>query len=171
MKKKDVILCAGILSITMLGGCGGTTLEESNTAITQEAEETAETQEATETKEATEVIAEAIVTQEAADFTEEFSAIMTEIYELSGDSDAEEIAEKFKNYAFTNGAPSSSMNFQYMAENWFQMMEEKEGKDIRPEFNQRFEVVTSTAKKMDETLEYDVLYSNVVNGIIAAIEE
>ena len=40
MKKKNVILCAGILSMAMLGGCGGTTPEESNTAITQEAEET-----------------------------------------------------------------------------------------------------------------------------------
>ena len=34
MKKKNVILCAGILSMAMLGGCGGTTPEENNTVVT-----------------------------------------------------------------------------------------------------------------------------------------
>ena len=30
---------------------------------------------------------------------------------------------------------------------------------------------TSTAKEMDETLEYDAAYTNVVNGILGAIGE
>ena len=97
---------------------------------------------------------------------------MTEIYGVSTDAaSAEEVAEKFKNYAFTYGAPSSSTAFETMANDWFQTMEETEGKDIRSEFNGCFETVTSTAQEMDVTLEYDVAYLNVVNGILAAIGE
>ena len=97
---------------------------------------------------------------------------MTEIYGVSTDAaSAEAVAEKFKNYAFTYGAPSSSTAFETMANDWFQTMEETEGKDIRSEFNGCFETVTSAAQEMDVTLEYDVAYLNVVNGILAAIGE
>ena len=163
MRKKNLILCAGILSMAMLGGCGSTTPEENNTAVTQEVEETTETEEATETQETAET---------GVDSNAEFSSLMTEIYGVSTDAaSAEAVAEKFKNYTFANGAPSSSTIFQSMAEKWFQMMEEKEGKDIRPEFSERFQKVTSTAENMDENLQYDVAYLNVVSGITAAIEE
>ena len=165
MKKKNVILCAGILSMAMLGGCGGTTPEENNTVVTntQEVKDTTETEKPTETPESTE---------SGVDSNAEFSSIMTEIYGVSTDAaSAEEVAEKFKNYAFTYGAPSSSTAFETMANDWFQTMEETEGKDIRSEFNGCFETVTSTAQEMDVTLEYDVAYLNVVNGILAAIGE
>ena len=165
MRKKNLILCAGILSMAMLGGCGGTTPEENNTVVThtQEVKDTTETEKPTETPESTET---------GVDSNAEFSSIMTEIYGVSTDAaSAEAVAEKFKNYAFTYGAPSSSTAFETMANDWFQTMEETEGKDIRSEFNGCFETVTSTAQEMDVTLEYDVAYLNVVNGILAAIGE
>ena len=183
MKKKNVILCAGILSMAMLGGCGGTTPEENNTVVTntQEVKDTTETEKPTETEDATETpesteLEDATETPESTetgvDSNAEFSSIMTEIYGVSTDAaSAEAVAEKFKNYAFTYGAPSSSTAFETMANDWFQTMEETEGKDIRSEFNGCFETVTSTAQEMDVTLEYDVAYLNVVNGILAAIGE
>lgn len=176
MKKKNIILYAGILAMAMLGGCAGTTSEENSTAITQEVEETAETEETVETAETDEAIEaeEATETQETAegdvDSTAEFSLLMTEIYGVSNDAaSAESVAENFKNFAFTYGAPSSSSTFETMANEWFQTMEEAEGKDIRSEFSGCFETVTSTAQEMDEALEFDVAYLNVVNGILAAI--
>ena len=51
------------------------------------------------------------------------------------------------------------------------MMQDTEGKDVRSEFSGSFQIVTSTAQKMDENLEYDAAYLNVVNGILAAIGE
>ena len=164
MKKKNIILCAGILSMAILGGCGGTTPEENSTAITQEkTTDTEATTEATTTQETTET---------GVDSNAEFSSLMTEIYGVSTDAaSAETVAEKFKDFAFTNGAQSSSTTFETMANDWFQTMEETEGKDIRSEFNGCFETVTSTAQEMDVTLEYDVAYLNVVNGILAAIGE
>ena len=171
MKKKNVILCAGILSMAMLGGCGGTTPEENNTVVThtQEVKDTTETEKPTETEDATETPES---TESGVDSNAEFSSIMTEIYGVSTDAaSAEAVAEKFKNYAFTYGAPSSSTAFETMANDWFQTMEETEGKDIRSEFNGCFETVTSAAQEMDVTLEYDVAYLNVVNGILAAIGE
>ena len=76
-----------------------------------------------------------------------------------------------KTYSFNYGAPSSSPIFESMANDWFDTMKNEEGKDIRSEFRGCFDTVTSTAQKMDETLEFDVAYLNVINGISAAIGE
>ena len=101
-----------------------------------------------------------------------FSSLMTEIYEVKNDSaSAETVAENLKNYAFTYGAPSSSSAFESLANDWFLAIEETEGSDVRSEFSECFNTVTSTAKEMDETLEYDAAYTNVVNGILGAIGE
>ena len=58
-----------------------------------------------------------------------------------------------------------------MANDWFDTMKNTEGNDIRSEFRESFDTVTSTAQNMDENLEFDVLYQNVINGISAAIGE
>lgn len=193
MKKKNVVLYAGILSMAMLGGCGASTLTENSTPVTQEA-----TQEATEAPVAdeatleneeknnsTEVTNEENASEETeiqeeqeetadtdADSHTAFSSLMTEIYEVKTDSaSAETVAENLKNYAFTYGEPSSSSAFETLAYDWFLAMEETEGNDVRSEFSECFHTVTSTAQEMDETLEYDVAYTNVVNGILGAIGE
>ena len=49
MKKKNVVLYAGVLSMVMLGGCGTSTSNETSTPVTQEV-----TQDATEAPEVTE---------------------------------------------------------------------------------------------------------------------
>lgn len=178
MKKKNVILCVGILFMMMLGGCGDTTNKEDSTSVTKETQETKETEETEETEEAKET-EEATETKEATETQEtdgdskaELSSIMTEIYGVGNDAaNAEAVAEKLKNYAFSYGAPSSSSAFKSIANDWFKTMEETEGKDIRSEFSVCFETVTSAVNNMDETIRYDVAYSNVINGIRSAIEE
>ena len=201
MKKKNVILLAGILSVAVLGGCGEKTSQEDSTSVMQEEtieekeeiEETEETEEKEEKeeKEETKTAKESTVkseedtikdntSKEVQQETEEttagvqtdLSAVMTEIYKVSaGSASADAVAENFKNYALTNGAPSSSGAFESMATEWFQTMQNSEGKDIRAEFSKAFNTVTATAQGKDETLEYDVAYTNVVSGILAAIGE
>ena len=97
---------------------------------------------------------------------------MMEIYGVKTDSaSAETVAENLKNYAFTYGQPSSSSAFETLADDWFLAMEETEGNEVRSEFSKCFQTVTSTAQKMDETLESDLAYTNVVEGILRAIGE
>ena len=60
-------------------------------------------------------------------------------------------------------------NYSDVGSSYEQTMEATEGKDIRGEFSETFNNVTTTAQSKDETLEYDVAYLNVVNGILAAI--
>lgn len=201
MKKKNVILLAGIISVAMLGGCGEKTSQEDSTNVMQEetiAEETekTETTEETETAEETEKAEETETAEETTEvekmeeelakeeekakeiaeeaqetaYNEEFASVMAEIYGVNGDAaKTETVAETFKNFAFANGALSSSTVFETLANEWFQTMEATEGKDIRGEFSETFNNVTTTAQSKDETLEYDVAYLNVVNGILAAI--
>lgn len=211
MKKRNMILCMGILSMAMCCGCGTTTQNEDATTATPEAtQEVTETLEATETPEATdaettqETQEGTIADEETTNTTEstneeestseeteiqeeqtetadtnadadteiDFSSLMTSIYEVNADStNVETVAENLKNYAFAEGAPSSSSAFESMANDWFDTMKDTEGKDIRSEFNECFTTVTSTAQEMDESLEYDVAYLNVINGILAAIGE
>ena len=76
-----------------------------------------------------------------------------------------------KTYSFNYGAPSSSPIFEEMANDWFDTMKNAEGKHIRSEIRKCFDTVTSTAASMDENLEFDVAYLNVINGISAAIGE
>lgn len=189
MKKKNVVLYAGILSMVMLGGCGASTSTENSTPATQEATEAPVADEATleneEKNNSTEVTNEENASEETeiqeeleetadtdADSHTAFSSLMTEIYEVKTDSaSAETVAENLKNYAFTYGEPSSSSAFETLANDWFLAIEETEGNDVRSEFSECFHTVTSTAQEMNETLEYDVAYTNVVNGILAAIGE
>ena len=53
MKKKNIILCAGVLSLTMMCGCGENTQNETSanvtTEVTQEVTETVDTPETTDT--------------------------------------------------------------------------------------------------------------------------
>lgn len=202
MKKKNVVLCAGVLSMAMLVGCGESTSNENSTPVTQEV-----TQEVTETPEAEDAASENEEKDDSTEVTNEenaseeieiqeeqaeqegqaeqeettdanvdahtaFSSIMAEIYEVKNDSaSAETVAENFKNYAFTYGEPSSSSTFETLANDWFLAMEETEGSDVRSEFSECFQTVTSTAQEMDETLETDLAYTNVVSGILRAIGE
>lgn len=201
MKKKNIILCAGVLSIAMLCGCEVTIKNENPTDVTAEA-----TQEAVETPEVTETVTtpeatqtfiedeeqittaeannieeytseentlEEIATQEGmeeeADSHADLASLMAAIYEVDTNStDVESIAKQLKDYAFTYGAPSTSSVFESMANDWFDTMKATEGKDIRSEFSECFNTVTSTAQQMDEDLEFDVSYLNVINGIIYA---
>ena len=145
-----------------------TTEENTSEEITSE-ENTSEeiTSEEMEIQEEQEEITDANVDAQTA-----FSSLMTEIYEVKNDSaSAETVAENLKNYAFTYGAPSSSSVFESLANDWFLAIEETEGSDVRSEFSECFNTVTSTAKEMDEALEYDAAYTNVVNGILGAIGE
>lgn len=197
MKKRIVILCAGVLSLAMVCGCGSaksdenaaTATPETTQEVTETSEdtETQETEESTgtdeETTDTTETTTEEESTSEEAESQEEaetveaaaeegFSSVMTEIYGLHADSEnIEAAAENLKNYAFENGAPSSSSAFEVMANDWFDTMKDTEGKDIRAEFGEAFTTVTSAAQEMDENLEYDAAYLNVINGIQAAIGE
>ena len=189
MKKKNVVLYAGVLSMAMLVGCGASTSNETSTPVTQEVTEILEAEDTTsenvEKDNSTEVINEEITSEEMeiqeeqeeitdanVDAQTAFSSLMTEIYEVRNDSqNAETVAENLKNYAFTYGAPSSSSVFESLANDWFLAIEETEGSDVRSEFSECFNTVTSTAKEMDETLEYDAAYTNVVNGILGAIGE
>lgn len=200
MKKKNVVLYAGVLSMVMLGGCGTSTSNETSTPVTQEVTQDAtEAPEVTEAPEAekattgneeknnsTEVTNEENTSEETevqeetadtdVDSRTAFSSLMTEIYAVKTDStSAETVAESLKNYAFSYCEPDASSSyssvFETMANDWFLAIEETEGKDVRSEFSECFHTVTSTAQKMDETLEYDVAYENVVNGILAAIGE
>lgn len=203
MKKKNIILCAGVLSIAMLCGCEVTIKNENPTDVTaeatQEAVETPEVTETVTTPEATqtfiedeeqittaesnniedynytaeEYASEEITTQEdmeeETDSYADFASLMTAIYEVDTNStDVESIAKQLKDYAFTYGAPSTSSVFESMANDWFDTMKATEGKDIRFEFSECFNTVTSTAQQMDEDLEFDVSYLNVINGIIYA---
>ena len=204
MKKRNIILCAGVLSMAMLCGCESNNQTENTAKVTAEAtqevtdtETTLEVTEAVATPEATDAIIEdegkettaesnTVVEQdsekteiqeentETADVDSQvtFSSLMTAIYEVdTSNIGAETVAEELKTYAFTNGEPSSSPIFEEMANDWFDTMKNAEGKDIRSEFRKCFDTVTTTAQKMDETLEYDVAYLNVINGISAAIGE
>ena len=154
--KKNIIVCAGIISAMLLAGCGVTDSKDSGT-VTAAQKETQET--VTDNNDTT------------VDAASELSAIMAEIYNVNSDSaNVDEIAEKFKNYTFSYGQPSSSATFEEWANDWFKKMEESEGKDVRSEFKECFQTVTSAAQSKDETLEYDVAYTNVVNGILAAME-
>lgn len=165
MKKKNVVLCAGILSMVMLVGCGTSTSNETGRPATQEVTETSEAEDSTIENE------EKDNSTEAESHTA-FSSLMTEIYEVKTDSaSAETVAENLKKYAFTYGAPSSSSVFETLANDWFLAIEETEGNDVRSEFSECFHTVTSTAQEMDETLEYDLAYTNVVEGILRAIGE
>lgn len=180
MKKKNVVLYAGVLSMAMLVGCGASTSNETSTPVTQEVTEIPEAEDTTsenvEKDNSTEVINEENTSEEITDANVDaqtaFSSLMTEIYEVKNDSaSAETVAENLKNYAFTYGAPSSSSVFESLANDWFLAIEETGGSDVRSEFSECFNTVTSTAKEMDETLEYDAAYTNVVNGILGAIGE
>lgn len=199
MRKKNIILCAGLLSMAMLCGCGEKSQKETTTDVTAEAtqeatettDETASTPEATdastqdteeetttETTPVEEEVSEGTEVQEEnaedtiTDSYAALSSLMTAIYGVDESStNAETVAEELKTYAFTYGAPSSSTAYESMANDWFDTMKETEGKDIRSEFRKCFDTVTSTAASMDENLEFDVAYLNVINGISAAIGE
>ena len=198
MKKKSIILCAGVLSMAMLCGCGENSQKENTANVTAEATpevtETVTTTEAADTsiedEENNTTTESSTVEEQASDKTEvqeestentetadtdsyaEFSSLMAAIYEVDENSaNAETVAENLKTYAFSYGEPSSSSAFETMANDWFDTMKNEEGKDIRSEFRGCFDTVTSTAQKMDETLEFDVAYLNVINGISAAIGE
>lgn len=209
MKNKNIVLCAGVLSMAMLCGCEVKIQNENPTNVTAEAtQEAVETSEGTET-EATPEAAESIIedeektttaesnnvedytsedyssedysseeietqeeTEEDGDSYADLASLMTAIYEVDTNStDVESIAEQLKDYSFTYGAPSTSSVFESMANDWFDTMEDVEGTDIRSEFSDCFSTVTLTAQKMDEDLEFDLSYLNVINGISAAIGE
>lgn len=204
MKKKNIVLCAGVLSMAMLCGCEVTIQNENPTNVTAEAtQEAVETSEVTET-ETTPEAAETIIedeektttaesnneedytsedysseeietqeeTEEDGDSYADLASLMTAIYEVDTNStDVESIAEQLKDYSFTYGAPSTSSVFESMANDWFDTMEDVEGTDIRSEFSECFNTVTLTAQNMDEDLEFDLSYLNVINGISAAIGE
>ena len=197
MKKKNIILCAGVLSLTMMCGCGENTQNETSanvtTEVTQEVTETVDTPETTDTiiaddetktttesntvdeydSEQPEIQEENTETADTnVDSYAELSSLMTAIYAVGEDSTSvETAAENLKTYAFNYGAPSSSANYESMANDWFDSMQSTEGTDIRSEFRKCFDTVTLTAQEADENLEFDVAYQNVINGISAAIGE
>lgn len=111
-------------------------------------------------------------TEENVDSYVDLASLMTAIYEVDTNStSAENVAQQLKDYSFTYGGPSTSSVFESMANDWFDTMKSTEGKDIRSEFSECFNTVTLTAQKMDEELEFDLSYLNVINGISAAIGE
>ena len=186
MKKRNVILCAGVLSMAMLCGCGDKSKEENSATATPEVTQEAATQETTEvdaTEEATQETAEVEATEAATQEAEgtvdageendaEFAAIMTAIYGVTADSaDVEKVADEFAAYALRTGSGSSSSLFQAKASEWFNTMTETEGNDIRSAFGESFKLVATAAQEKDENLEFDVNYTNVYYGISAAIEE
>lgn len=197
MKKKNIILCAGVLSLTMMCGCGENTQNETSanvtTEVTQEVTETVDTPETTDTiiaddetktttesntvdeydSEQPEIQEENTETADTnVDSYAELSSLMTAIYAVGEDSTSvETAAESLKTYAFNYGAPSSSANYESMANDWFDSMQSTEGTDIRSEFRKCFDTVTLAAQEADENLEFDVAYQNVINGISAAIGE
>lgn len=197
MKKKNIILCAGVLSLTMMCGCGENTQNETSanvtTEVTQEVTETVDTPETTDTiiaddetktttesntvdeydSEQPEIQEENTETADTnVDSYAELSSLMTAIYAVGEDSTSvETAAENLKTYAFNYGAPSSSANYESMANDWFDSMQSTEGTDIRSEFRKCFDTVTLAAQEADENLEFDVAYQNVINGISAAIGE
>ena len=206
MKKRNIILCAGVLSMAMLCGCESNNQTENTAKVTAEAtqevtdtETTPEVTEAVATPEATDTIIEdegkettaesnTVVEQDSekteiqeentetadtnVDSYAELSSLMTAIYAVGEDSTSvETAAENLKTYAFNYGAPSSSANYESMANDWFDSMQSTEGTDIRSEFRKCFDTVTLAAQEADENLEFDVAYQNVINGISAAIGE
>ena len=184
MKKRNVILCAGALSMAMLCGCGAKdagsaapeatqeVVEATAEAVQEEAEVTAEP---VQEEVAAEVTAEPVQEETAnteATIDVEFASILLEIYGLQADSsNVDQVAERFANFAIANGAPSTSSVFEDMAASWFASMQDSEGKDIRSEFATSFDLVNTTALKNNAELEFDLNYTNVYSGINMAIEE
>ena len=133
MKKKNIILCAGVLSLTMMCGCGENTQNETSanvtTEVTQEVTETVDTPETTDTiiaddetktttesntvdeydSEQPEIQEENTETADTnVDSYAELSSLMTAIYAVGEDSTSvETAAENLKTYAFNYGAVST----------------------------------------------------------------
>lgn len=208
MKKKHIMLCAVVLSMTLFSGCGITIQTDNTSTVTNETtQEVAETPyieltpEITEAATTSEVNNTIIEDEEETTTAESYNetttstteieikedenventdtdvdsyttlaTLMTAIYEVGNSStSAETVAEELKTYSFTYGGPSTSSEFEAMANDWFDYMKDIEGKDIRSEFSKSFTTVTSTAQQMDAELEFDLAYLNVINGITAAI--